>query len=218
MGNCGTREENAVVPAAHAQGNSLASFFLASLWLPSCLRISSRYNMNQCPCCAHRNFSLGGLFFFPWDGISRWVGWLVAESPRYDLCPLLRASSREMGPVFHRFLFRLMGSVLQKKFFGSDPAPYRHHHRALAGLKSHAQIDWFYNPHLLKSHPLLSLFCCYIFGSSCARFFILLSFVSQILLFYCVHGKIERRFPQRGFDFCDLRSTVDFLFRMAKIS
>jgi hypothetical protein len=155
MGNCGTREENAVVPAAHAQGNFFESFFLAPLLLPSSLQISSRYTGNQCPCCAHRNFSLGGLFFSPWD-LSRWVGWLVAESPRYDLCP---RPERWVPLNFCRFLFRLMGLVLQILIL----VPNRSCSLSASSqntdwIEISYQIVWFCSLHLLKSHPSLSYF------------------------------------------------------------
>jgi hypothetical protein len=78
MGSCGTREENAVVPA-HAQGNSFPSSWPAFDSLGIALSVIAGILLG-----APEFFSLVDYhFWFP--GISRWVGF-GAESPKYDLC------------------------------------------------------------------------------------------------------------------------------------
>jgi hypothetical protein len=84
MGNCGTREENAVVPV-HAQGNSFPSSCSAFDSADFFGSLGDR-SVSDCRDPVGRTgifFLVDYHFWFP--GISRWVGF-GAESPKYDLC------------------------------------------------------------------------------------------------------------------------------------
>lgn len=90
MGNCGTREENAVVPA-HAQGNSsLLALPVASSDFFRTLGLGIAPSVGDCwdPPVGRTKIYLGGLLLL----VGSWdleVGWPVVELPKYDLCLLL---------------------------------------------------------------------------------------------------------------------------------